>query len=98
MLRLYQQLERETADFYAGNPHSSDADRLKCLERIEELQRRIEEPAEAAELVIWRELSKQGVQSGKRSASSFCRTHDENQQIEMPVVVPFPANPASNVS
>ncbi len=58
MLRLYQLLEKETADLDSGGPNAAEGDRLRCLERIEQLQRRIEEPAETAELVIWRELSK----------------------------------------
>ncbi len=63
MIRLYQQLEKETADLDSGSPNAAERDRIRCLERIEQLQRKIEEPAEAAELVIWRELSKKGGQS-----------------------------------
>ncbi len=52
MLRLYQQLSKETADFYSGGMNAADGDRLKCLEKIEQLQHKIEGTAEAAELVI----------------------------------------------
>ncbi len=58
MLGLYQQLEKEAADLDSVGPNAADGDRLRCLVRIEQLQRKIEEPAEAAELLIWLELSK----------------------------------------
>ncbi len=58
MLRLYEQLEKEMAELDEVGPSASDEDRLTYLEKIEQLQRKIEEPAEAAELLIWRELSK----------------------------------------
>ncbi len=58
MLRLYQQLEKAVAELDQVGPNAPDGDRLRCLERIDELQHAIEEPAEAAELLIWRELSK----------------------------------------
>ncbi len=56
MLRLYQQLEKEAAEMDSGVTSAADGNRLRCVERIEQLQRRIEEPAEAAELLIWRDL------------------------------------------
>ncbi len=58
ILRLYQQLEKAMTELDEVGPNAPDSDRLVFLERIGELQRKIEEPAEAAELMIWRELSK----------------------------------------
>ncbi len=70
MQRLYQQLEREASAFDATNLNEGDADVLACLERIRQLKLQIEEPAEAAELEIWRELGPSSLISRPAKVSS----------------------------
>ncbi len=58
LMRLQQQLDQETLELDVRNRNSRGSDLFLRLDRIRQLQRKIEEPAEAAELKIWAELSR----------------------------------------
>ncbi len=51
-------LEQESADLDKCDLNHPNGDLLERIERIKRLQHQVEEPAEAAELQVWRELSR----------------------------------------
>jgi len=55
-LRLYQQIEKDAAELDVGDGKAAQDELLVRLESLKRLMRQNEEPAEAAELEIWREL------------------------------------------